>query len=85
MNALNTPNSHEHSPNCSHHNPTLRCAYPNCGKTFRFRSELDRHEAIHLNKRPFICPFDGCTKAFKREDALKTHIRIHTNDKIFQC
>ena len=63
----------------------LTCSYPECSKTFKYKSELDRHEAIHKNERPFVCSFNGCSKSFKREDALKTHMRIHTHEKLFEC
>lgn len=61
------------------------CSFPDCGKTFRFKSEFLRHKVIHVVQRPFNCHFEGCNKTFKREDALKNHLRIHTGEMPFQC
>jgi len=61
------------------------CKFPDCGKNFRYKSEILRHIATHSNFRPHICNFDGCKKAFKRQDALENHLRTHTKETPFQC
>jgi len=63
----------------------FNCLYPDCQKTFKFRSEIKRHLTIHYNERPFTCSFFGCDKAFKRADALANHQRIHTKSTPFEC
>jgi hypothetical protein len=63
----------------------FRCTVPNCGKIFRFKSEVMRHRVIHFNSRPFDCPHEGCKKSFKRADALDNHLRIHTKEMPFEC
>lgn len=61
------------------------CRQPDCGKVFRYHSEIIRHIATHSETRPYICDFEGCKKSFKRKDALENHVRTHTNDKPFAC
>mmetsp|Transcript_7720 Transcript_7720/g.6968 ORF Transcript_7720/g.6968 Transcript_7720/m.6968 type:complete len:204 (+) Transcript_7720:83-694(+) len=61
------------------------CKYPDCGKVFRYHSEILRHIATHSDTRPYVCDFEGCSKSFKRKDALENHVRTHTNDKPFVC
>ena len=62
-----------------------RCLSLDCGKIFKFKSEITRHLLIHFSDRPFICPVEGCIKAFKRQDALQNHSRIHDEDQRFKC
>ena len=71
--------------NLNNHKSYYECSAPDCGKQFKFKSELDRHQAIHSSTRPFVCSFLGCNKDFKRADALKNHMRIHTNTAKYIC
>lgn len=61
------------------------CLLPDCGKTFKFKSEMKRHLAIHSNERPYTCAFPDCGKTFKRADALSNHFRIHSKSTPFDC
>jgi len=61
------------------------CQVPDCGKSFRYKSEIHRHVATHSSQRPHTCPFEACKKSFKRGDALENHIRTHTKDTPFIC
>jgi len=61
------------------------CLLPDCGKTFKFKSEMKRHLAIHSNQRPYTCAFPDCGKTFKRADALSNHFRIHSKGTPFDC
>lgn len=63
----------------------ISCAFPGCGKIYRYKSEFVRHKVIHTSQRTINCPFKGCTKTFKREDVLKSHIRIHTGETPYKC
>ena len=36
-----------------------------CGHKFNFKSELDRHNVVHLSDRKHICPTRGCGKSLK--------------------
>jgi uncharacterized Zn-finger protein len=64
---------------------TYVCQHPDCGKTFRFKSEMVRHSTTHDNYRPFVCPIEACGKSFKRADALDNHMRTHTRETPFVC
>jgi len=63
----------------------FNCLFPECGKTFRFRSEIKRHLTIHSSKRFYHCSFPGCTKSFKRADALASHAKVHSTTSTFDC
>lgn len=71
------------SPNSN--KKTYVCPHPDCGKIFRFKSEIVRHSATHVDSRPFQCEYDGCGKSFKRADALENHIRTHTGETPYVC
>lgn len=43
-----------------------------CGKTFRRRDYLQRHQASHTNARPFNCSI--CEISFNRKDLLDKHL-----------
>lgn len=64
---------------------SFMCKFPDCGKVFRYKSEIIRHIATHSEFRPFTCDHPGCNKSFKRRDALENHIRTHTKEKPFTC
>jgi len=63
----------------------FRCLIPDCGKTFKFKSEMKRHQTIHSGERPYVCSFPDCGKTFKRADALSNHFRIHSGKTPFDC
>jgi len=62
---------------------TFSCTYNNCGKIFRYYSELARHMKSHTNERTFKCPH--CSQAFKRSDTLLNHSRLHNNQHPYSC
>jgi len=63
----------------------FRCLYPDCGKIFRFRSEMMRHLTTHSDARLYFCTYPSCGKSFKRIDALNNHYKIHTETTAYQC
>jgi len=63
----------------------FKCLQPDCGKTFKFRSEMKRHLITHSQKKSYTCNYPGCNKSFKRSDALGIHERSHTDSTPFIC
>lgn len=51
----------------------FECSFPGCGKAFKRRDYLTRHEGNHSNVRPFQCLL--CQKSFARRDLLDKHFR----------
>ena len=70
---------------CINNRKLFNCLHPDCGKTFKFYSEIRRHLLIHDQGRPFVCSFPNCYKSFKRADALNNHLRIHYKITPFEC
>ncbi|CAM5140240.1 unnamed protein product [Natator depressus] len=54
-----------------------------CGKSFRRRSTLIRHQKIHRPKRSYEC--SECGKRFTYHSELVTHQRIHTGERPYEC
>jgi len=62
------------------------CGFQGCQKTFRFKSEIERHLSAHSGLRPHECTYPGCKKSFKRIDALDDHVRSqHTGEAPLIC
>lgn len=53
-----------------------------CSKTFKTLSNLETHQAAHLEKS-FLCRF--CEKTFSRLQDIRIHEKIHKNLKDFKC
>ena len=66
--------------------PKYTCNDLQCQKTFRFKSEADRHMLTHIDLRSHKCPYDNCEKSFKRLPSLHSHIRgQHTGETPLTC
>ena len=60
----------KHEKSCLKH---LVCK--TCGKGFRSKSDLDRHERSHSGEKPFKCSF--CPSEFSQRSHLEKHKKIH--------
>ena len=60
------------------------CLYPNCGKEYLSKQNLNRHINIsHLLKKQSKCSL--CSKTFINSINLKEHYLIHTKSKPYRC
>ena len=60
---------------------SLSC--PACGKRFKTKKDLDRHQLTHSKVKPFACL--QCDKGFSRKDHLKRHMmKVHGFGDIFE-
>lgn len=54
----------------------FKCKWPGCERSFARQHDCKRHEALHLNIRPFVC--QGCQRTFARMDALNRHCELES-------
>ncbi|KAM4031023.1 uncharacterized protein ACNLHF_018597 isoform 2-T4 [Anomaloglossus baeobatrachus] len=56
---------------------------PQCGKYFKSKASLLKHQLLHLDKKPYSC--SQCEKGFTQKSGLIKHERIHTDERPFPC
>ncbi|WAR25122.1 ZN251-like protein [Mya arenaria] len=56
-----------------------------CGKSFKQKTKLKRHSAVHSDVYPYKCDFTGCEKNFKTKDLLRMHSKRHSGEKTHFC
>ncbi|XP_077346028.1 uncharacterized protein LOC143989647 isoform X2 [Lithobates pipiens] len=54
-----------------------------CGKCFRFKSQLNVHKSSHTGDKPYSC--SECGKCFNFKSKLNVHKRSHTGEKPYSC
>jgi Zinc finger, C2H2 type len=59
------------------------CLYPDCGKRFGRKYNIQSHIQTHLSDRPYRCEI--CQAGFVRQHDLRRHEKIHGGDKPFVC
>ena len=60
-----------------------KCSHEGCGKSYKWKGDLTKHEKEHRGELPFQCEF--CDKAYTCNSDLQKHLRRHTKEKPFQC
>ncbi|XP_053144312.1 zinc finger protein 79-like isoform X1 [Hemicordylus capensis] len=54
-----------------------------CGKNFRDKASITRHQRIHTGGKPYLC--SECGKNFRDKASITRHQRIHTGGKPYLC
>lgn len=68
-----------------HTNESWEHTCKKCKKGFPSRSDLKRHEVVHLKVRPKLYSCKMCNKSYYKSSSLTRHNRLHTKEKPYQC
>ncbi|KAJ8943265.1 hypothetical protein NQ318_017283 [Aromia moschata] len=64
-------------------NKPFACNFPNCGKAFSDKRNLDGHKFSHLTEKNYSCGV--CNKMFKSATRLKRHSKCHNTTVLYSC
>ncbi|KAH8400052.1 hypothetical protein KR215_006074 [Drosophila sulfurigaster] len=56
-----------------------------CGRRYKTRHELKRHQVKHTNERNVACNHPGCEKRFLTTRHMRNHSKVHSEQKNFVC
>ncbi|KAH8306521.1 hypothetical protein KR018_005894 [Drosophila ironensis] len=56
-----------------------------CGRRYKTRHELKRHQTKHATERTVPCPHADCGKCFFTVRHMRNHCKVHTEQKNFVC
>ncbi len=59
------------------------CSFPSCGKRFKTKFSMCRHNLVHSQEKNYTCEF--CGKKFALLQYLKEHTNTHTSEKPYVC
>uniref|UniRef100_A0A1E1WTP9 C2H2-type domain-containing protein n=1 Tax=Pectinophora gossypiella TaxID=13191 RepID=A0A1E1WTP9_PECGO len=63
-----------------HHSTPLKLVECNiCGKTYKSKAILRKHQSVHTGEKPYHCPY--CDWKFTQCSTLKTHCKLKHKDK----
>ncbi|XP_034231534.1 zinc finger protein 835-like [Thrips palmi] len=65
------------------HNDGRRFVCSKCGKGFKHKQLLQRHQLVHSEDRPYVC--GDCGSSFKTKANWLNHQSTHTGEKKFFC
>ncbi|XP_063317341.1 zinc finger protein ZFP2-like [Pelmatolapia mariae] len=71
----------ESQSNCDTGKESLTCNL--CGKSFKNKYRMTRHQRIHTGEKPYSCKI--CGKSYTRSSGMTIHMRMHTGERPYHC